>query len=175
MKAVGLFVNLTHCYWERYSPWQKYSLLGGVCWQYQWWVFPFVFQDAPNTHSRGKAFRSLPHHRPIRHHLSRLLCCFLPWLKAAALWYELLFLHISLSIACVQLTQEKKHYILFPAATCEELSRLSTVYVHSSLAEPGREGWETTKHIRPNYSAGIRAFLSCSGYLLLTVRVVWLK
>lgn len=116
MKAVGLFINLTHCYWERFSPWQKYSLLGGVCWQYQWWVFPFVFQDAPNTRSRGKAFRSLPHHRPIRHHLSRLLCCFLPWLKAAALWYELLFLHVSLSIACVQLTQEKKPLYSLPCS-----------------------------------------------------------
>lgn len=122
MKAVVSFINWTHSYWEGFSLWQKYSLLGGVCWQYQWWVFPFVCQDAPSTHSREKAFRSFPHHRPIHHLLSRLLCCFLPWLKAAALWYELLFTFLFPLLGFSWRRRKKKHLAVLPAATCEELS-----------------------------------------------------
>lgn len=122
MKAVGLFINRTYGYWERFSLWQMYSLLRGVCWWYQWWVFPFACQDTPNAHSRKKAFWSFPHCHPAPHLLSRLLSCFLPWPKAAAFWYPLQFLHIFLSVAWVQLTEKEKHFILFPAATCEELS-----------------------------------------------------
>lgn len=49
------------------------------------------------------------------------------------------------------------------------------IYLLSASAELEREeGWETTKHIRPNYSASIRAFLSSLGYSLLAVWIVWL-
>lgn len=43
-----------------------------------------------------------------------------------------------------------------------------------ALAALEREGWETIKHLSPNYSPTVRALLSCSGYSHLTVWVVWL-
>lgn len=174
MKAVVSFINWTHSYWEGFSLWQKYSLLGGVCWQYQWWVFPFVCQDAPSTHSREKAFRSFPHHRPIHHLLSRLLCCFLPWLKAAALWYELLFTFLFPLLGFSWRRRKKNILLSYLQLPVKSFPCLCVAYLHSTSAELQTGGWETTKQIRPNYSASLRAFLSCLGYALLTVRVVWL-
>lgn len=164
----------------RFSFWWKYSLLGGICWQYQWWVFPFVCQDAPNTHSREKAFRSFPHHCPIHHFLSRLLF-FLPLTEgSSSLIRSPISSHFSFHCLGSYDTRSKQKQKTKPQQTlyslpCSHLWSVIPVCVLCicTLAELGREGWGTTKHIRPNYSASRRAFLSCLGYLLLTVWVVW--
>lgn len=80
------------------------------------------------------------------------------------------------SLHCVGSADTGEKNIIFSSLQLPVKSFLCfcAVYLHSASAELGREGWETTKHIRPNYSASIRAFLSCLGYSLLTVRAVWL-
>lgn len=84
--------------------------------------------------------------------------------------YEFLFLHT----AWIQQADKKKHCILVPAVPVKSFLHLYVVYLLSTSAELEREGRETTKHTRPNYSASIRVFLSCLGYSLLPVWVVWL-
>lgn len=155
-----------------FSLWQKCSCLWGVCWQYQWWVFPFVCQDAPNTRSGGEVL-SAPSPRLSPPQQASLLFPPLTECSSSLIWAPL---SSHFSLHCVGSADTGEKNIIFSSLQLPVKSflRFCAVYLHSASAELGREGWETTKHIRPNYSASIRAFLSCLGCSLLTVRAVWL-
>lgn len=172
MKAAGSFVIRTHCFSARFCLWQKYSLLGGACPWCRRWVFPFVHQAVPKTHSEEKAFLSFnpPSPRPSPPQQASAL---LPPSTEGSLSFDMYSCHFTFSFLLPGLSWRRRNgretiVFSFLQLPVKGSSRLC------ALAALEREGWETTKHLSPNYSPNVRAVLSCSGYSLLTVWVVWL-